>query len=1568
MPSILTVDPNIKHNLSHEEKDKLLSLLLSEKSGPSKQSSPLNVSYDKVVFTPINPASGNAAPTFVPIPYPVPAVAPQPMGSFWYLSSNAPVPFAPQNTVSSQYDPMSPMAVIHPHSRSSDRDSEKNVMECKSRLQAQSIPNPVPKNVLDNGKEIKDKQPSVLTKASRIPRPVWNTSSWHTRRRVNKSSTINNQDIPSENVSPERSRKYVNSGLIHNEDKMFNNKNKKAPLSRESSRVSSQSVSPLNTKRPGSPMENSKHFTAIRQCEKDSNSHLSGSTAKGNRSKPASPTSRSTSPVAALISKFEDLSNMELENGQAENKSTTVSSMISKLVFKSLLKEERLTKKQFKPGTTPEDDASTTRPGPMRPSSAQNEYRHREHVIRSSEKPVQDIYHCDNASAEYFLGNSSAVSTSSDSLPCRGDSHIKSDSNGGKRQRLPLSPENRQKLYSSLDNLYGREIKTSTRENTFFGNKSLNRKKWNSLESIPVGTADSRTNAELDHVLSKKSRQRSQSFDDIPTTLENYHQQHDSAVPPFSGSNKSKYLSWSLENIARKYPDSNEKDTFLSQNRRLSSTTGIPISNYFSEVSDLFEKEHRHNDTNHHSTVGANIRKKSQAESESSAKDLHFYAHERLDTAQSPKKTSYDDTTELFSKYKDSNKISDFSKLQLSYSFQTPEKEISCNNAYVSKHNTSMLEHYSKMFDTPVNNATTDCSSDYLSSKTTLNSRVTCASSMKKPSDSFQEQSVSSTLPPSLDSSKNRLLAQDPVQMKFEKNTVMEAERDLHYMYKGDSELKENFTTISLNEKDKTIFESTKNKGKSQDYLKRFEKRLQCSGSKDENDRNWLNPKATRKSTSEKLTSNVKINQGRNPNSVTKEATAAKTAAISDCKSHTYATSSSVEPNYNKKELKTKKKPPNLNLQSANTAFEKGEFESFDTEKTENILTLEANVSHSKNEQHSFGSRQPKFNSVHNIRSKSESQNLATTRVSNRRQSIPGVQINKQTQVQQDGKSASNPATPNVKNAKMDADFTAVISNTNEKPEISKVSLGDADKPINKVHSVTSNNYRNTRKTNISFAKNAEKPRRSNEKSSSTPNVLPQQSVTTESSHESHPNVSNNSTSGQVASTQSSVATVHFFRRQSSPNMRASGQTDMSLGQISASLPTSPNDASKDNIESITSSSIVKQDSHVKGPPISSTLVQFFDRVQRTASKKSRPSSSASTVSKPKLYSTKSMPALTSFGTAQSLESLFKEQSSGCAKHETCSSNLEQTVDSGSSASQVKTETPSSGSPLAKDKSATRKGKLPVNNKFFYEPDNTTSALTFSNPVSAINPSPVSLCHYKNAVTYPNIQDARLGSKFEGQHVNSSDGISNTMRDIQNSEENMESKTSKIAKPNDGKTTTNQGKPDVPRNKTNLDEVVSTSKTNEVLRFYNIEKKMSKSLADKHNKTRAPSPGRLDSKELLGHLVKKFLTSVAAKQSNSPTNSFLADKSSDTQTDTPFSRNESYIIPSLYEADISSTQSEKSGVTFPDAKQDTTLPSKGFSKVHCEKDVVTTKSELRSSQQTLKSTCETTVSEKPSLV
>ena len=417
--------------------------------------------------------------------------------------------------------------------------------------------------------------------------------------------------------------------------------------------------------------------------------------------------------------------------------------------------------------------------------------------------------------------------------------------------------------------------------------------------------------------------------------------------------------------------------------------------------------------------------------------------------------------------------------------------------------------------------------------------------------------------------------------------------------------------------------------------------------------------------------------------------------------------------------------------------------------------------------------------------------------------------------------------------------------------------------------------------------------------------------------------------------------------------------------------------------------------------PGSPNLVRFFDRV-KTASIKGRSGSPAPASPKPILKSTTNFPIPASPARAQHFDFSFKDKTSpertNSPSIKANSPNLPAGTNSETSASQGKNIKRNSviSSPEGIDLVAEprvfspRKGKFPTQNRFFYEPVKEPavafSATSTSSPTTTPVGTPVHIptrtpigdpvLTSRNVITDNIRQHVQTESVKIDTHVNTVEqpskifGVSSGLKSstertsvlaaahvfklnvkpsIEGHKEDLAAKFSEIEGPGFRKITTSKSLSNIFQESSDKNEENShVGIAKKRISYNTTTKKKDKessrtsrpdSTADKNTRTRPPSPGRIDSKELLGHLVKKVLTSAAAKQTSSPPSLFTVENTSTVGEKNrqkfagSLDSKSAGLIPSKDErqaSGISSAPRGKSVSPSQSALREATLPSDSF--------------------------------------
>ena len=410
------------------------------------------------MFAPIAPAGSPqstdssrnnqiSTPTFIPIPVAVPAMNASPVGPMWYMPAGV-IPYGHPGSPYTHFVPIDPSVTS---SQPSDRDSDvSEPSEGEHRIKNSSIQKKAHPNSssvrMNQDTERKTTKRSSST-PSRLPRPTWHTSAGQ-KSRENKSTTMTENKAP-----PSRRRSLTDSSVPKPRART-----PPPSLGRSSARASTPPRSqtpPVYWTRPGVDMGNSSSrrpmrqstgsMPSLRQTRPSSPNAIMDSPMSRNSSGNSSPLgSRSSSPVSLLVSKFEEMSQTPGENTPPKVRSKSVSSLLSKFGSSSLVPEDRMTKGQFKPNVSLSSANSPARTGPLKTASGTEV----EHSFVNTSFHGGDL----SASAESVARSREIYRTGSD--PARSRKHHTGDS---------LSEESMQRLSASLEALFrGRDSPSSS--------------------------------------------------------------------------------------------------------------------------------------------------------------------------------------------------------------------------------------------------------------------------------------------------------------------------------------------------------------------------------------------------------------------------------------------------------------------------------------------------------------------------------------------------------------------------------------------------------------------------------------------------------------------------------------------------------------------------------------------------------------------------------------------------------------------------------------------------------------------------------------------------------------------------------------------------------------------------------------------------------------------------------------------------------------------------------------------------------------------------------------------------
>jgi len=419
-----TADHKRRYSLSEEQKKQLLTLLASgktsvveenkeqewdEPTNPSsktshedknvKPPSPSFFTYPHfaqtdgcLVFDPMTPASrsmspnmfGNviqvdgqrsAVPNFVPVAVPVTSVTPVAMSPFWYMPQGGLMPY-PQTRMSPvQFVPIDPSTASNQPVISTDGGEGESFDEEPRSFQARSSISRPDRSKMEGSASQKSQHeqdascsPSLQNKkASKLPRPVWQTST--TKRGGSSDDEI--KAVRSRTPSPYVGRRSsLNAPPGPRSETPHLNRSKEgvdtSAKTKLQKRVSAGSPS---ISRPSSPCRSpgAVHRSLSSPFRSRSNS-LGQKPTENVENAPNNPAkSRSNSPFSNTVSKFE-LMSQEYSNCSPRVRGSSVSSMISKFGSSSLVPGERIVKGHLKPKVAKSGNQNSSKTGHLRQS------------------------------------------------------------------------------------------------------------------------------------------------------------------------------------------------------------------------------------------------------------------------------------------------------------------------------------------------------------------------------------------------------------------------------------------------------------------------------------------------------------------------------------------------------------------------------------------------------------------------------------------------------------------------------------------------------------------------------------------------------------------------------------------------------------------------------------------------------------------------------------------------------------------------------------------------------------------------------------------------------------------------------------------------------------------------------------------------------------------------------------------------------------------------------------------------------------------------------------------------
>ena len=548
------------YSLTEDQKEQLLSLLASAKldkssfvtadnerkseepsnhkskaveEQPVKPPSPSLYAYPRyaqteaqAMFSPITPAGRSvspsvqsdvsdsqipAVPNFVPIAVPIPSVAPVPMPPFWYMPQGGMMPYSQPAMSPVQFVPVDPSVTSNQSVMSTDSDaSEVSDLDSRSKKTSCAIPR-FDKTVSENDAKQRTRRSSALqnNKGSKLPRPIWQTPVTKNRgtpveQEANSNVIRRRTPVPDEFSEPKEEIKPVRArtpspslGKRSSPKVTTPPRSQTPPVNRTRDGVDMPannkpqkrfSTGSLPSWRPPSPC--SSPDQRRRSISSPSTSPRSRSNSpvqrpRSSSSRPSSPPgSRSNSPVSILVSKFEQMSQESSDNSPSV-RSNSVSSMISKFGSSSLVPEDRIVKGQFKPNLSASAPQPASKTGPFRPSTIHDRTQAASgkvmtgNSISSRENPISRDRSSTSESSN--ADERSSISTSRDPREVH---RCGSDPGSNDNRRERLCGESRRRLSSSLGNL-GKESESSAERCEDSRTRLLqNVRKWSSQENI----------------------------------------------------------------------------------------------------------------------------------------------------------------------------------------------------------------------------------------------------------------------------------------------------------------------------------------------------------------------------------------------------------------------------------------------------------------------------------------------------------------------------------------------------------------------------------------------------------------------------------------------------------------------------------------------------------------------------------------------------------------------------------------------------------------------------------------------------------------------------------------------------------------------------------------------------------------------------------------------------------------------------------------------------------------------------------------------------------------------------
>lgn len=527
-------------SLTEDQKEQLLSLLASTKLNKSpfytgdndrrsevsskpveeqsiKPPSPSLYAYPhygqteaQMMFSPITPAGRSVSPsvhsdisenqipsvpnaTFLPIAVPVPSVTPVVMPPFWYMPQGGMMPY-PQAAMSPvPYVPHDPSVTSNQSVVSTDSSDVSEVSDADPRPKKTSSAMPrfdKSETSKSNTEQRTRCSPALQNnKGSKLPRPTWKTpvakgrttpveaeaNSNVVRRRVSITDEFNEQSedtkpvrarTPSPSLGRRASPKAVTPPRSKTPPVYWNREGVDMPTNNKPhGRASTGSLSNSPSSSP-----DRRRRSSTSPSGSAPNSPAQRSRSQSRSSSPAG--SRSNSPVSMLVSKFEQISQESTENCPRD-RSNSVSSMLSKFGSSSLVPEDRMVKGQFKPNLSSSTPQPASKTGPFRPSSIRDKVQA---DALSPSRPDNLTSSRDRSRTSESSDDDKRSSISNYVYPREVHRSGSDPGSADSRQNRLLSDESRHRLSSSQGNLHNEnDSRTRLLENI---------RKWTSQENI----------------------------------------------------------------------------------------------------------------------------------------------------------------------------------------------------------------------------------------------------------------------------------------------------------------------------------------------------------------------------------------------------------------------------------------------------------------------------------------------------------------------------------------------------------------------------------------------------------------------------------------------------------------------------------------------------------------------------------------------------------------------------------------------------------------------------------------------------------------------------------------------------------------------------------------------------------------------------------------------------------------------------------------------------------------------------------------------------------------------------